>query len=123
MTTLADTVIGVAAFSVAGLVGRDRPHANRGSDARGGRGISARRSTRPPERRMPVSKRRKIRPQARPDEERESRLGRLVRRGRLGDRGLGAARWARPADLRTFMAKGTGGAAAPPPRRPVLRVV
>src|SRR5674476_166919 len=36
MTTLADTVIGVAAFAVAGLVGRDRPNANRGSRATGG---------------------------------------------------------------------------------------
>src|SRR5664280_2841878 len=50
MTTLADTVIGVAAFAVAGLVGRDRPDANRGSGATGGTRIGVRRSTRPPER-------------------------------------------------------------------------
>ena len=123
MTTLADTVIGVAAFAVAGLVGRDRPDANRGSRATGGTRIGVRRSTRPPERRMPALRGRKIRPQIRPGEGRESRLGRLVQRGRLGDRGLGAARWARPADLRSLMAKGTGGSPAAPPGRLVLGVV
>ena len=123
MTTLADTVIGVAAFAVAGLVGRDRPDANRGSRATGGTRIGVRRSTRPPERRMPALRGRKIRPQIRPGEGRESRLGRLVQRGRLGDRGLGAARWARPADLRSLMVKGTGGSPAAPPGRLVLGVV
>src|SRR5674476_1547348 len=76
MTTLADTVIGVAAFAVAGLVGRDRPDANRGSRATGGTRIGVRRSTRPPERRTPALRRRKIRPQIRPGDGRESRLGR-----------------------------------------------